>query len=52
MSFDLMKNELNLNQVSDCLIEQDVVKLIAFFDQWTSFLNDLAMQIYNEWRER
>lgn len=50
MSFDPMKSEINLNLVNGCVTEQDIVGLVASSDQWTSFRDDLTMQMYNEWR--
>ena len=52
ISTDSIENDLNINKATQNLTEDDIVASIASSDQWTTWRDDLAKQIFDEWRQR
>ena len=52
MSTDPIEDDLNINEATENLTEDDIVASIASSDQWTTWRNDLAKQMFDEWRQR
>ena len=52
MSIDPIENDLNTNEATQNLTEDDIVASIASSDQWTTWRDDLAKQMFDEWRQR
>ena len=51
MSTDPIENDLNINEAIQNLIEDDITASIASFDQWTMWRDDVAKQMFDEWRQ-
>ncbi|CAL9005041.1 unnamed protein product [Prunus brigantina] len=50
MSMDPMEHEMNeINEVENT-VEGDTIGTIEASNQWTAWKDDLALQLYNEWR--
>ena len=52
MSIDPIENDLNTNEATQNLTEDDIVASIVSSDQWTTWRDDLAKQMFDEWRQR
>ena len=52
MSIDPIENDLNTNEATQNLTEDDIVASIALSDQWTTWRDNLAKQMFDEWRQR
>ena len=50
MSIDPIENELDVNLNIENVTEDEVVGSIASSNQWTTWRDDLAKQIFDEWK--
>ncbi|XP_034222488.1 uncharacterized protein LOC117638621 [Prunus dulcis] len=50
MSRDPLEYEINEIEETENVIEGDMVGTIGASDEWTTWRNDLAFQMYNEWQ--
>ena len=50
MSRDPLEHEINEIEETENVIEGDMVGTIGASDEWTTWRNDLAFQMYNEWQ--
>ena len=50
MSRDPLEHEINEIEETENMIEGDMVGTIGASDEWTTWRNDLAFQMYNEWQ--
>ncbi|XP_021814307.1 protein ALP1-like isoform X2 [Prunus avium] len=50
MSIDPIEHEINELEDGENMVEDDMLGTIGPSDQWTAKRNDMALQMYNEWR--